>query len=256
MNEKYFPNTFRRRLQKGEPLIGCWSALGNPIAAEIIGLAGFDWILLDAEHAPNDIQTFIPQLMALKDSISMPVVRPVENRPSEIKRLLDIGFYNFLVPFVESEEEAKSAVASTRYPPHGIRGVSVGHRSNGFGSVPGYFEQINENITVVVQIESQKALDNLDSIILVEGVDGVFVGPSDLAAGLGHLGDPNHPDVQYAIKHIIERAQALGKSAGILAPVKEDAQRYLCWGATMVAVGGDLGLLRKATQNLCEEFRN
>ncbi len=255
MHTSVFPNRFRQRLLQGETLIGCWSALASPITAEVLGLAGFDWLVLDGEHAPNDITTFVPQLMALKGSSSAPVVRAPCNEPVIIKRLLDIGFYNFLIPFVESEEEALQAVASTRYPPAGIRGVSVGHRSNAYGSVVDYFGQINDNITVLVQIESQKGVDNLDAIAAVEGVDGIFVGPGDLSAALGYLGQPNHPEVQKVIRHIFERAAHFGKPSGILAPVDADARRYLEWGAGFVAVGSDLGVFRGATQALAERFK-
>ncbi|MFV0450471.1 MAG: 2-dehydro-3-deoxyglucarate aldolase [Vibrio sp.] len=254
MNENIYPNHFRRAMNNQEKRIGCWSALASPITTEILGLAGFDFILLDGEHAPNDVQTFIPQLMALKDSRSVPVVRPPVNDPIVIKRLLDIGFYNFIVPFVETKEQAELAVASTRYPPEGIRGVSVGHRSNAYGTITDYFKNINENICVVVQIESQQGLDNLDDILAVKGLDGVFVGPSDLAAALGHLGNASHPDVQAAIKSVFEKAQAAGKSVGILAPVQADAERYLEWGANLVAVGSDLGVFKAATQALCQKF--
>lgn len=254
MNNNMYPNHFKRSLQAKKQLIGCWSALASPITTEVLGLAGFDWILLDGEHAPNDIQTFIPQLMALKESRSVPVVRPPVNDPIVIKRLLDIGFYNLIVPFVETKEQAQQAVASTRYPPEGIRGVSVGHRNNGYGSIPNYFNDINDNISVVVQIESKDGLDNVDEILAVDGIDGVFVGPSDLAAALGHLSNPNHPDVQGAIKVIFHKAQEAGKTIGILAPVQEDAQRYIGWGANLVAVGSDLGLFKNATQSLCDKF--
>ncbi|WP_409515003.1 2-dehydro-3-deoxyglucarate aldolase [Atlantibacter sp.] len=250
-----FPNKFKAALAAKQTQIGCWSALANPISAEVLGLAGFDWIVLDGEHAPNDVTTFIPQLMALKGSQSAPVVRAPTNEPIIIKRLLDIGFYNFLIPFVETAEEAAQAVASTRYPPEGIRGVSVSHRGNMFGTVPDYFTQSNKNITILVQIESQQGVDNVDAIAATDGVDGIFVGPSDLAAALGHLGNANHPEVQRAIQYIFERANAHGKPSGILAPVEADARRYLEWGASFVAVGSDLGVFRSATQKLCDAFK-
>lgn len=156
MSNDIFPNKFKAALAAHQIQIGCWSALANPISTEVLGTAGFDWLVLDGEHAPNDINTFIPQLMALKGSHSAPVVRVPTNEPVIIKRLLDIGFYNFLIPFVETEEEAVLAVAATRYPPEGIRGVSVSHRANMFGTVPDYFAQSNKNITILVQIESQQ----------------------------------------------------------------------------------------------------
>ncbi|EIB96953.1 2-dehydro-3-deoxyglucarate aldolase [Pantoea sp. Sc1] len=255
MSNTAWPNGFRRRLLAGETLIGSWCALANPISTEILGLAGFDWLVLDGEHAPNDITTFVPQLMALKGSHSAPVVRPPCNEPVIIKRLLDIGFNNFLVPFVETEEEARRAVASTRYPPAGIRGVSVSHRSNMYGTLPDYNQSINDNITVLVQIETRQAVDHIDAIAAVDGVDGIFVGPGDLSAALGYLGQPAHPEVLNVIKHIFDRARAAGKPAGILAPVEADARRYLEWGATFVAVGSDLGVFRSATQALCDKFK-
>ncbi|MCG8279481.1 aldolase/citrate lyase family protein [Escherichia coli] len=203
MNNDVFPNKFKAALAAKQVQIGCWSALSNPISTEVLGLAGFDWLVLDGEHAPNDISTFIPQLMALK----------------------------------------------------GIRGVSVSHRANMFGTVADYFAQSNKNITILVQIESQQGVDNVDAIAATEGVDGIFVGPSDLAAALGHLGNASHPDVQKAIQHIFNRASAHGKPSGILAPVEADARRYLEWGATFVAVGSDLGVFRSATQKLADTFK-
>ena len=216
MNNDVFPNKFKAALAAKQVQIGCWSALSNPISTEVLGLAGFDWLVLDGEHAPNDISTFIPQLMALKGSASAPVVRVPTNEPVIIKRLLDIGFYNFLIPFVETKE---------------------------FGTVADYFAQSNKNITILVQIESQQGVDNVDAIAATEGVDGIFVGPSDLAAALGHLGNASHPDVQKAIQHIFNRASA------------HDARRYLEWGATFVAVGSDLGVFRSATQKLADTFK-
>ena len=255
MSNDIFPNKFKAALAAKEIQIGCWSALASPISTEVLGLAGFDWLVLDGEHAPNDISTFIPQLMALKGSSSAPVVRVPTNEPVIIKRMLDIGFYNFLIPFVETAEEAARAVSSTRYPPEGIRGVSVSHRGNMFGTVADYFALSNKNISVLVQIESQTGVDNVDAIAATDGVDGLFVGPSDLAAALGHLGNASHPEVQQAIQHIFASAKAHGKPSGILAPVEADARRYLEWGATLVAVGSDLGVFRSATQKLADSFK-
>ena len=194
-----FPNSFKRRLAAGETLIGCWCSLANPISTEVLGLAGFDWLLLDGEHAPNELGSLIAQLMALKTSASAPIVRPSSNNPVELKRLLDAGFYNVLIPFVESAAEARRAVAATRYPPLGLRGISVAQRSNAFGTVDGYFAGINEQIAVMVQIESAAGCAEAEAIAAVEGVDALFVGPADLSAALGHLGQPGHSDVQAAI---------------------------------------------------------
>ncbi len=249
------PNTFRADLIAKKRLIGCWCSLANPISTEVLGVAGFDWLLLDAEHSPNDVISLIPQLMALKDSVSAPVVRPPWNEPVIIKRLLDAGFYNFLIPFVESAEQARAAVAATRYPPQGIRGISVSQRNNRYGTVPNYFATINQNISVIVQIENRAGVDAVDEIAQVDGVDGILVGPGDLSAALGHLGNPGHPDVQKVIKHLFERIAANGKAGGTLAPAEADARRYMEWGATFVAVGSDLGVFRGATQALRDKFK-
>lgn len=249
------PNSFRTDLIAKKRLIGCWCSLANPISTEVLGLAGFDWLLLDAEHSPNDVLSLIPQLMALKDSVSAPVVRPPWNEPVILKRLLDAGFYNFLVPFVESAEQARAAVAATRYPPEGIRGISVSQRNNKYGTVPNYFATINQNISVIVQIESRAGVDAVDEIAKVDGVDGVLVGPGDLSAAFGHLGNPGHADVQKVIKHLFDRIYASGKAAGTLAPAEADARRYMEWGATFVAVGSDLGVFRNATQALRDKYK-
>jgi 2-dehydro-3-deoxyglucarate aldolase len=251
-----FPNSFKRDLLAGKKLIGCWSSLSSAITTEVLGVAGFDWILLDGEHSPNDVTTFIPQLMALKDSVSAPVVRPSSNSAVEIKRLLDAGFYNFLVPFVESADEARRAVAATRYPPQGVRGVSVSQRGNRYGTVADYFKGVNDQICVMVQIESRAGVAAAREIAALDGVDCVFVGPSDLAAGFGHLGDANHPEVQAAIASVFSDAKACGKPTGILAPVEADARRYIEMGASFVGVGSDLGAFRAATQALRERYRN
>jgi 2-dehydro-3-deoxyglucarate aldolase len=251
-----FPNTLKRDLRAGKRLIGCWCSLASPITTEVLGVAGFDWVLLDGEHSPNDVLSFVPQLMALKDSASAPVVRPSSNNEVEIKRLLDAGFYNFLVPFVESVSDARRAVAATRYPPQGVRGVSVSQRSNRYGTVPDYFKGVNEQICVAVQIESRAGVAAARDIAAVDGVDCIFVGPSDLAAGLGHLGNSAHPDVQAAIAAVFADAQASGKPAGILAPVEADARRYMAMGASFVAVGSDLGAFRSATQALRDRYRD
>jgi 2-dehydro-3-deoxyglucarate aldolase len=248
------PNSFRRDLRSGKTLIGCWASLASNITTEILGYAGFDWLLIDGEHAPNDWQTFIGQLQALKDSASAPVVRPQWAEPIIIKRLLDIGFFNFLMPCIESAERARSVVAATRYPPQGTRGVGILHRSNRFGSTPDYFSRVNDDICVTVQIESPVGVDNVEAIAAVQGVDALFIGPSDLSAGYGHLGVPTHPDVLRAIDRVVAAGKAHGKALGILAPEK-DAQRYLDMGMTYVAVGGDIGLLKAASRALCDRFK-
>lgn len=257
MNAPYssLPNTFRRDLLAGKSLIGCWASLASNITTEILGYAGFDWLLLDGEHAPNDYQSFITQLQALKDSPSAPFVRPQWQDTVVIKRLLDIGFYNFLIPFIESAEQAQKAVAATRYPPQGSRGVGTAHRSNRYGFNTDYFQHINENICVTVQIESKAGVEAAADIAAVDGVDALFIGPSDLSAAYGAMLQPHLPEVQAAIQKILAGAQKYGKACGILAPVEADARKYLELGMTFVAVGGDTGLLRGAAVALAQRFK-
>jgi len=249
------PNTFRRDLLAGKSLIGCWASLASNITTEILGYAGFDWLLLDGEHAPNDYASFISQLQALKDSPSAPFVRPQWQDTVVIKRLLDIGFYNFLIPFVESAEQAQKAVAATRYPPQGFRGVGTAHRSNRYGFNTDYFKHVNDDICVTVQIESKAGVEAAADIAAVEGVDALFIGPSDLSAAYGAMLQPNLPEVQAAMQEILAGARKHGKACGILAPVEADARKYLEMGMTFVAVGGDTGLLRGAAVALAQRFK-
>jgi 2-dehydro-3-deoxyglucarate aldolase len=249
-----FPNRFRAALLARQRLIGCWASLASPISTEVLGHAGFDWLLIDAEHAPNDLGSIMLQLMALKDSPSAALVRPQWVEPVLLKRLLDLGVYNFLMPFVESAEQAAEAVAATRYPPQGIRGIAIAQRSNQYGYVPDYFERINDNISVLVQIESRPALDAVEQIARVDGVDALFIGPSDLSASLGHFGKPNHPEVQAAMAHVLGVARDAGKPVGILSGNDADCRRYLDMGMTVVAVGLDVVLLRDASRELRRRF--
>ena len=224
------------------------------MAAEVLGGAGFDWILIDGEHTPNELKSFLVQLMALKDSRSAPVVRPQWAEPVIIKRLLDLGFFNFLMPFVDNADQARDIVAATRYPPQGIRGISLANRGNRFGYRPRYHDEVNDNITVMAQIESREGLRNVEEIAAVDGVDVLFVGPSDLSAALGCFPDTQHPKVQDAIREILRAGEATGTPVGTIAVVEEQARRYLDMGMTCVAVGADLGLLKMATQNLRQKF--
>ncbi|HEY4141278.1 MAG TPA: aldolase/citrate lyase family protein, partial [Pseudolabrys sp.] len=230
-------NLFKHNLAAGKLQIGLWSSLCSNIAAEIIGDSGFDWILLDTEHSPNEIPDLVGQLQGMQASPTTPIIRPAWNDAVLIKRALDIGAQSLLLPYVQNVEEAKAAVAATRYPPHGIRGVSVAARASRYGRTPGYLGKANDEICVLVQVETRAALDQLEAIAAVEGVDGVFIGPSDLAASLGHLGNPQHAEAQKAMKDAVERLTKVGKPAGMLTGNEEEAKRYIDWGYKFVAVG-------------------
>jgi len=248
------PNTFRQKILACERQIGFWMGMSHHVTAEMAGLAGFDWLMLDGEHAPADIPIFLQMLQSLQLSPSAIVGRPSVNDPVLIKQFLDIGFYNLLIPFIESADEAQRAVSATRYPPQGIRGVAMAHRGNRYGTVPDYLSTINDNICLLLQIESAGGIDAIDDIAAVPGVDGIFIGPSDLSASLGYMGNPNHPEVQRVIKHLFDRARAAGKAVGTLAPVQADAQRYLDMGMHFVAVGTDVGVFRQAMAALRKAF--
>jgi 4-hydroxy-2-oxoheptanedioate aldolase len=251
-----FPqNPLKRALRDGQKQIGLWCSLGSNIAAEVIAGAGFDWLLLDMEHAPNDIAQVIGQLQAMAGGTATPVVRPAWNDPVLIKRILDVGAQSLLVPFIQTAEEARAAVAATRYPPAGIRGVASIHRANRYTRVKDYPKLADAEMCVVAQIETQKALDNIEAIAAVDGIDGLFIGPSDLSAAMGHLGNAGHPKVRAAIEDAGRRIRKTGKTAGILTAVEADAQHWVSCGYSFVAVGSDLSLLAKNSEELAARFK-
>jgi len=248
-------NRFKRAIHAGTPQIGLWCSTCSPYVTEAVAGSGFDWLLLDTEHAPGDLREVMGQLQACLESTSHPIVRPAWNDMVLAKRYLDVGAQTLLVPYVQTEDEARQAVAHTRYPPRGVRGVGGTTRATRFGRVTDYFAKASEEICVLVQVESRLGLDNLDAIVAVDGVDGVFIGPSDLAAGLGHLGNPNHPEVRSAIDFAIRRVRELGKAPGFLTADEAHARHVLDQGALFVAVGIDLTLLARETEKLAQRFR-
>ncbi len=248
-------NAFKQGLAQKKLQIGLWMSLCSNISAELISDSGFDWLLLDTEHSPNEIPDLVSQLQAMQAGTASPIIRPAWNDAVLAKRALDIGAQSLLFPYVQNVEEAKRAVASTRYPPQGIRGVSVAARASRYGRTPGYLGKANDEICVLVQVETRQSLDQIEAIAKVDGVDGVFIGPSDLAASLGHLGNPQHPDVQAAMKDAVTRLKAVGMPAGILTGNEDEARRYIDWGYLFVAVGSDVGLLAKSADTLAKKFK-
>jgi 4-hydroxy-2-oxoheptanedioate aldolase len=244
-------NRFKARLRNpDERLAGLWLQIPSSITAEAVAYSGFDWLLIDAEHSPNDIHTILPQLQAIATGSSSPLVRPAWNDSVQIKRLLDIGVQTFLVPFVQNAEEAERAARAVRYPPHGIRGVASSHRGNRYGHVPDYLKRANDEVCMIVQIESRAAVDRVCEIAGTPGIDGIFVGPSDLAADLGHLGNSAHPEVQSAIAEVLGQCQAAGVPAGIYAAGPEDARKRFDAGFRFASIGADLSSMIKACENL------
>jgi 4-hydroxy-2-oxoheptanedioate aldolase len=250
-------NAFKRALHAGEQQIGLWVGMVDPAIVELLAGAGFDWLCLDAEHSPNDVRTVLAQLQAIAPYPVQAVVRPVHGASELIKQYLDIGVQTLLVPMVETPDQAARVVAATRYPTRGHRGVaSATTRASRWGRIEGYLQNADQEICVVVQIESVQGLENLPKIAAVEGVDGVFFGPADLAASMGHVGNPTEPRVQKAIVEGIAAARQAGKAVGTLTADRKLAREYLSLGASFVAVGIDMGLLAKSAASLAAEFKS
>lgn len=244
-------NEFSASLAAGGRSIGLWQALASPYTAEVCASAGYGWLLFDAEHAPNTMTTLLGQLQAVSSYPVEPVVRPPIADPVWIKQLLDLGFRTLLLPMVDTAEQAAALVAATRFPPLGVRGVaSSTSRASGFGAIPDYLETAHERVCVVVQVESVAGLENVAGIAATPGVDGVFIGPGDLSAALGHLGNPGHPDVRSAIEGAVEKVRDAGAFVGIFAAGPADAEHWLERGVGMVSIGSDVALLASGARAL------
>ncbi|MBO9352378.1 hypothetical protein GG851_00115 [Bordetella petrii] len=249
-------NAFKSRLAAQETLIGCWASLASPYAIEISADAGFDWVLIDGEHAPNDVRTTVMQLQAAAAHPSPLVIRPPHLEPWLIKQYLDIGAQTLLAPLVDTADQARALVAATRYPPEGIRGVGAAFaRASAFGKRARYIATANDEICILAQAETALAIRNLADIARVPGIDGVFIGPSDLAASMGHPGNPAHPEVQETILAAIATILACGKAPGILCMDPALAARYIEAGVRFIAVGSDVLTLTKGLAQLASQFK-
>ena len=248
-------NRFKKAIANQQDQIGFWCSLASNISVEILAGSGFDWLLLDTEHSPNELPQVFNQLQAMMENETHPIVRPAWNDMVLIKRFLDAGVQTLLIPTIQTKEEAEAAVAYTRYPPNGVRGFASGSRSSRFGRVTNYHNKCEAEICVLVQIETKQGLDNLDEITAVEGVDGVFIGPGDLSAGLGYLGQTSHPDVRKIIEDAIGRIRAAGKAPGVLTAIEEEARAYIDAGCLFTAVGSDAGLLARGSEKIAQSFK-
>jgi 4-hydroxy-2-oxoheptanedioate aldolase len=249
------PNRFKAALANKDAQIGFWLSMADPYLAEVSATAGFDWLLIDNEHAPNDVRTTLSQLQAVAPYRGEAVVRPVSGDVALIKRLLDIGVRNLLVPMIDTEEQARLMVSAVRYPPHGIRGVgSAVGRASRWSSRKDYLDVADSEICLLVQAETATALSNLDAICAVDGIDGVFIGPADLAASMGYRGKAGHPEVQAAIDGAIKKIIASGKAAGTLTSDPALARHYLELGCTFVATGIDILILANGARKLAADF--
>ncbi|MDF2995927.1 MAG: 2-dehydro-3-deoxyglucarate aldolase [Xanthobacteraceae bacterium] len=248
-------NAFKRGIYAGEQQIGLWCSLASHLTVEILAGSGYDWLLIDTEHSPNELPMVFSQLQACMENSVQPIVRPPVNDQVIIKRYLDAGVQSFLIPMVDTPEQAAAAVAYTRYPPHGVRGFAAASRASRFGRVKDYYSRAHEEICVLVQIESELALENVEAICAVPGVDGVFIGPGDLSAAIGYLGDQGNEKVVSLIEQLTGRIVAAGNRPGILTGDEALAKRYIAAGCIFTAVGSDAGLLARGSEALARRFR-
>jgi len=249
------PNPFKHAIAAGRLQIGLWVSMASTYSAEIAAGSGFDWLVIDTEHSPNEVDTTLAQLQVVAAYPVSAVVRPAWNDKVLIKRHLDIGAQTLLIPYVQNADEARAAVAAMRYPTEGVRGVAGTTRASRYGRVKDYAKRAASELCLLVQIETREGLDNLEAIARTDGVDGVFIGPADLAAGLGHLGDMGHAEVQSAIREAIGRIRACGKPAGILATDEATTRRYMEWGTTFTAVGLDAMVLARELDLLAAKYK-
>lgn len=248
-------NSFKQALAEQRLQIGLWSSIPSNVSVEVVAGAGFDWILLDTEHSPNDLESVYAQLQAAAAYPASTIVRVPWNDPVVVKRYLDAGAQTLLVPFVSSADEARAAVAATRYPPDGIRGVGGPTRASRFGRIANYARHAARELCVLVQAETRQALEELEAICAIDGVDGVFIGPADLHASLGHLGETSNPAVRPLIEDAIRRIRSAGKAPGILSSADADIRAWLDAGALFVAVGADITILARGAEALAQRYR-
>lgn len=249
------PNHFKAALAKNQRQYGLWCSLASNITTEILAGSGYEWLTIDTEHSPYDMFSVLSQLQAIAPYAVEPLVRLPNFDTTLIKQFLDIGARSLVLPNVESAEQAAAIVSATRYPPHGIRGVSAVQRANRYGRVPGYAQNAVNDICLIMQIESPAGVTAAEEIASVDGVDALFVGPNDLAATMGFLGRSSETAVQAAIASVAAATRRAGKAAGILAPLEEDARRYIEVGYSMVGIGTDQGLLVRASDDLRKKFK-
>jgi 4-hydroxy-2-oxoheptanedioate aldolase len=250
-------NTFKSALARGDRLIGCWAGFADPYATEVMATAGFDWLVIDGEHAPNDLRSTMQQLQAMQAYDTHPVVRLPMGEVWLIKQVLDAGAQTLLIPMVESADQARDLVRAMRYPPGGIRGSGAAlARASGFSSITDYTLTANDQMCLLVQVETKAGIDALDDILAVEGVDGVFIGPSDLAADMGYPGQKSDGPVQDVIRDALGRIAGSDKAAGCLSVDQDQAQTYVDWGAQFIAVGIDVVILAQTARALAARWRN
>ena len=248
-------NPFRRALDGAKPLLGIWSMLNSANAVEGLVLSGYDWLLIDSEHSPISLADTIDLLRILEKSPTVPIVRLIGNDPNVIKQFLDAGAQTIMLPHIESRKDAIAAVEAMRYPPRGRRGVAALHRASRFGRVPDYLSCADKSVYLIVQVETERALGQLEDIIAVDGVDAVFFGPADLAGSMGLIGQPDHPRVTTAIESALDRVRGTRKAVGVLAPNLSIASRHAKAGFDFISIANDCALLLGAADRALSEVR-
>lgn len=249
-------NHVKRALREGRPTAGAWLHLCSAMSAEIMSRAGFDWLLVDMEHGHGDLQTLLGQLQAIEGSETIPVVRVQWNDPAVIKRVLDLGAYGVMVPWTSGRAEAEAAVRACKYPPHGIRGLAGSHRAGGYGRhAPEYWKRANDEILVVLQVETRGAVDEIDEIVRIPGIDVIFIGPADLSTSLGHMGNPAHPEVQSAIGRVETAARGAGLALGNITRSWDQARELYAKGYQFLTLGSDTALVVQGSHDLAARFR-
>ncbi|MGH8714019.1 MAG: HpcH/HpaI aldolase family protein [Casimicrobiaceae bacterium] len=249
-------NHFKRAIASGRTPLGAWLSSGSPATAEALGCAGFDFLVVDMEHTPIDPPQMVDILRAIAGTPAQAIARPPWNDIVMIKRALDAGAQTLLLPFVQDADEARRAVASTRYPPEGVRGVAGTHRGSRYGTVPDYLRRAREELCVIVQIETPPALASLDEIAAVPGVDSIFIGPSDLSASMGYLGDVANPAVQEKLAAAARACRRAGKPSGIIGPTPDMVTRFIDYGYSWIAIGSDMGFMVGRAQEYLGRFRS
>ena len=250
-------NRFKAAIAKGERQVGLWTGLRSTLVAEMLStVSGFDWFVIDMEHSPNELNDVLLQLQASQHGDAEPVVRVPWNEPVMVKRVLDIGAQSIIFPWVNNADEARAAVQAVRYPPHGVRGVMSLARMNNYGAAnPHYYQEAADQTCVIVQVETAEAVSNIAEIAAVDGVDALFIGPSDLSASMGHIGNPSHPDVRAAIEGAFTAINKTGKAGGFLSANHDDCRWVLEMGCTFCAVGSDVAMLTNTSKAICADFK-
>jgi 2-dehydro-3-deoxyglucarate aldolase/4-hydroxy-2-oxoheptanedioate aldolase len=256
MTTHVFENRIKRLVKQGKKVAGAWSQIASPMSTEILARAGFDFLMIDLEHGPSDVLALVAQCQAMNGSNAVPFVRAPWNDSVAIKRILDAGAYGVLVPYVNTKQEAQAAVSACKYPPQGIRGVAGSPRAAGYGqNIMNYLKYANDEIFIMTAIETPEAVANLDEILTVDGLDGIFIGPMDLSTSMGYFGNPNNPEVQQVIAGIEKKVLTSGKALATISGSWQQAADLYKRGYRLVLLMADGVALGSMASERVVQFR-